>query len=292
MPKRYGAGELYGLDFSALNPEYIRRLSTISHREMDCPFKPLVPGKPNIKCNKKGGVCSLRQFEFSESKSVQACGSLVTTCPNRFLEGGSVAEWVGEILLGTKKPISISELPFLMGEVQKEDDDQDAVGKIDQVLVHVEGALLKWCALEMQAVYFSGGSMENDFKIMRKWDGPGIPFPAVQRRPDFRSSGPKRLMPQLQIKVPTISRWGKKMAVVIDCAFWNSLGVMREVKELSNSEIVWLVVKYESANERYILSRDQVHFTTLNGAVEGLTGGTPMSLERFESQIRARLPRA
>lgn len=50
---------------------------------------------------------------------------------------------------------------------------------------------------------------------MREWAGPGVPFPQVQRRPDLRSSGPKRLMPRLQIKVPTISRWGEEMAVVI-----------------------------------------------------------------------------
>lgn len=181
-----------------------------------------------------------------------------------------------------------------MGEIEGgEEDDSNAVGKIDQVLVHIDGDALKWCALEMQAVYFSGKSMENDFKIMREWTGPGIPFPAVQRRPDFRSSGPKRLMPQLQTKVPTISRWGRKMAVVVDREFWNSLGLMREVKDLSNSEIVWFVVTYElSADGRFQLKRDQLHFTTLNSAVEGLTGGTPMSLERFESQIRARLPQA
>ena len=77
--------------------------------------------------------------------------------------------------------------------------------------------------MEFQAVYFSGMSMENDFKLMREWIGLGVPFPHVQRRPDFRSSGPKRLMPQLQIKVPTISRWGKKMTVVIDSSFWDSL---------------------------------------------------------------------
>jgi hypothetical protein len=103
-----------------------------------------------------------------------------------------------------------------MGEIQADEaSDQDAVGKIDEVLVNADGGALRWCALEIQAVYFSGSSMENDFKIMREWTGPGVPFPEVQRRPDFRSSGPKRLMPQLQIKVPTISRWGKKMAVVI-----------------------------------------------------------------------------
>jgi hypothetical protein len=75
-------------------------------------------------------------------------------------------------------------------------------------LVNAEGGALRWCALEFQAVYFSGKSMENDFKAMGDWIGPGVPFPTVQRRPDFRSSGPKRLMPQLQIKVPTVTRSG------------------------------------------------------------------------------------
>ena len=81
------------------------------------------------------------------------------------------------------------------------------------------------------------------------------------------------------------------MAVVIDRAFWDSLGVMREVRDLSNCEIVWFVVSFAPAKDgRFSLTRDATHFTTLVNAVEGLTGGTPMSLERFESQIRDRLP--
>jgi len=177
-----------------------------------------------------------------------------------------------------------------MGEIQAEEQEADAVGMIDKVLVSAEGQLLKWCALEMQAVYFSGKSMENDFKEMRTWTGPGIPFPKVHRRPDFRSSGPKRLMPQLQTKVPTISRWGKKMAVVIDKAFWDSLSEMREVKDLSNAEIAWFVLTFATPVEgRFQLKPDSVHFTTLTNAVEGLTGGTPVSLEIFENEIRARM---
>jgi hypothetical protein len=202
-------------------------------------------------------------------------------------------QWVGEILLGTQNPAVISELPFLMGDAGSDEDEQGTVGKIDQVLVNAETSILRWCAVEMQAVYFSGASMENDFKEMRKWSGPGVPFPKVQRHPDFRSSGPKRLMPQLQIKVPTISRWGKKMAVVVDKAFWESLSQMREVKDISNSDIVWFVVSFTESNAgRFALQRHKMHFTTLSHAVEGLTGGTPMSLDRFESEIRARLRRS
>jgi hypothetical protein len=292
MPSRYGTGELYGCDFSALSPERIRELSLASHKNIACPFKPARPGKAPPKCNKKGGVCSLRQLVQDEQGNVAPRGEPATTCPNRFLEGSLIAEWVGETLLGTSKPLVISQLPFLMGEIQSEEEaDQDAVGKIDAVLVNTEGAELRWCALEFQAVYFSGKSMENDFKVMREWAGPGIPFPPVQRRPDFRSSGPKRLMPQLQIKVPTISRWGKKMAVVIDRSFWESLSEIREIKNLSNCEIVWFVVSFTPEQDgRFSLQRHETHFTTLNNAVEGLTGGTPMSLDRFEKQIRARLP--
>lgn len=292
MPIRYGTGELYGFDFTALPPERIRDLSSTQHREMECPFKPRQPGKGVPRCNKKGGVCSLRQLSRDGDGHVSGKGDPVTTCPSRFLEGDVVSKWVGETLLGTPNPTVVSELPFLMGEIQDEEAvDQDAVGKIDEVLVHREGNTLRWCALEFQAVYFSGKSMENDFKVMREWNGPGVPFPQVHRRPDFRSSGPKRLMPQLQIKVPTIARWGKKMAVVIDRAFWDSLGTMREVKDISNCEIVWFVVSFTpTANGRFELTRHGVHYTTLGNAVEGLTGGTPMSLERFETQIRDRLP--
>jgi hypothetical protein len=292
MPSRYGTGELYGFDFSTLPPERIREFSLASHKNMVCPFKRAQPEKPLPKCNKKGGVCSLRLFLQDDQGNVIPKGEPVTTCPNRFLEGSLIAEWVGETLLGTSKPLVVSELPFLMGEIQAEEEaDPDAVGKIDEVLVNLESGEIRWCALEIQAVYFSGKSMENDFKQMREWTGPGVPFPQVQRRPDFRSSGPKRLMPQLQIKVPTISRWGKKMAVVIDLPFWNSLGEMREVKDLSNCEIVWFVVSFAPSKDgRFSLQRHKTHFTTLDNAVEGLTGGTPMSLDRFERQIRDRLP--
>lgn len=290
MASRYGTGELYGFDFCALSPEQIRKLSAAPYKSQDCPFKHAAPGKPKPRCNKKGGVCSLRVLS-QDKEGVSGKGEPVITCPNRFLEGNLVAQWVGETLLGTASPLVISELPFLMGEIQSEEGEEDAVGKIDEVLVNPADGNLRWCALEFQAVYFSGKSMENDFRIMRDWAGPGIPFPAVQRRPDFRSSGPKRLMPQLQIKVPTISRWGKKMAVVIDKAFWESLGEMREVRELSNCEIVWFVVSYApSTDGRFALKRHETHFTTLINAVEGLTGGMPMSLERFEKQIRDRLP--
>ena len=220
MASRYGTGELYGLDLCALPAHGIRELASAPYKSQPCPFKAALPGKPAPRCNKKGGVCSLRLLKQGADGRVEGKGEPVVTCPNRFLEGNLVAEWVGETLLGTSRPVVISELPFLMGEIQSEEGEEGAVGKIDEVLVNAEGGALRWCALEFQAVYFSGKSMENDFRVMREWTGPGVPFPAVQRRPDFRSSGPKRLMPQLQIKVPTISRWGPDWVTTTEGELW------------------------------------------------------------------------
>lgn len=289
---RYGVGEIYGFDLSHLPAGKVRELSLLDHKGVPCPFKPKAKSRSQPRCSKQGGVCSLRQYARSADGHVEALDLPVTTCPHRFLEHGLIFEWVGETLLGTRSPLVISELPFLMSQ-DETTENGNAVGMIDKVLVNPSGPQLRWCALEMQAVYFSGGKMENDFKVMRKWRGSELPFPQAQRRPDFRSSGPKRLMPQLQIKVPTISRWGKKMAVVVDKAFWESLGAMREVKDVSNSEIAWFVLSYAPATGgRFHLQRHAVHFTTLDHAVEGLTGGMPVSLESFESEVRARLPQS
>jgi hypothetical protein len=64
------------------------------------------------------------------------------------------------------------------------------------------------------------------------------------------------------------------------------------MRDLSNSEIAWFVVSFaESVDGRFALEPHEVHFTTLSHAVEGLTGGTPMSLENFENEIRARMQR-
>lgn len=283
---RYGTGELYGFDLTMLTPARIRTLANAPFKSQPCPFR-----GNRLPCNKNGGVCTLRQFSKVAAGDVEPVqgASLVATCPNRFYDNDTVLAWVGKVLLGTDKPIVLTELPFLMSTKGNKDNDPVAVGKIDMVLVHPEITTLQWCALEIQAVYFSGASMSKDFAVMKDWQGPGLPFPQGIRRPDFRSSGPKRLMPQLQIKVPTISRWGNKMAVVVDQPFWNSLGSISEVDHISNCDIVWFVMDYRHNGKGFHMEPKGLHLTTLDRAVEGLTGGKPTSLADFEKILHAKL---
>jgi hypothetical protein len=264
---RYGTGELYGFDFAALSPDRIRTLANASFKSHPCPFR-----GGGSACNKIGGVCTLRQFSKTGSAvtAVQD-SSLVATCPSRFYDAGVALSWAGRTLLDTDAPIVLTELPFLKSVTAGAVTDPSTVGKIDMVLVHPDT------------------SMSKDFNVMKKWREPGLPFPQGIRRPDFRSSGPKRLMPQLQIKVPTISRWGKKMAVVVDLPFWESLGSITEVDHVSNCDIAWCVMKYHHDGTRFCMEPAALHLTTLDRAVEGLTGGKPTTLSDFEKTLRAKL---
>jgi hypothetical protein len=128
---------------------------------MMCPFK-----QTGGLCNKKGGVCSIARYEHDAGGTARIQGPPVTTCPNRFLEDAMVFQWVGEIIVGSGSPNVVTEVPFLLAGNEGA-RDQNEVGRIDSVLVNIEQESISWCALEMQAVYFSGGKMEDDFAVMR-----------------------------------------------------------------------------------------------------------------------------
>ncbi len=300
---RFGIGEWYGRLYFSLAIEERRELAARAlgrGERPSCPFKPVVAGELQP-CTKKGGVCSLRLYEkTAEGGAIPVEGkgrALRAVCPNRFREKDTVVHWVGELLVGTDEPLAVGEVGFLTSESVSElssadapdDEDGDDVGRIDSVLMHPNLDNFAWCAVELQAVYFSGPGMTSEFKQAETWEGEQVPFPTGIRRPDYRSSGPKRLMPQLQIKVPTLRRWGKKMAVVVDEAFFSALGRMDDVPEPSNADIAWFIVKFEERGSTAELQPDRVQFTTLERAVEGLTAGKPVSLPEFERRIKLKL---
>lgn len=223
-------------------------------------------------------------------------GSLTVTCPLRFHENRVVFNWAGEEILGITDAQNLAlagEVRFLENPYNNlEADDSEDVGHIDLILVDkqsVQAEFLKWCALEIQAVYFSGRAMESEFKAIIAGSSDALPFPAKNRRPDYRSSGPKRLMPQLQIKVPSLRRWGKKMAVVIDSQFFSWISTMEEVNDISNCDIVWFIADFEEEGEMAKICPGKIVYTTLERAIDGLTGGIPVSMATFENRIRAKV---
>ncbi|WP_321871970.1 NotI family restriction endonuclease [Paraburkholderia tropica] len=299
---RFGIGEWYGLNLAQMTPaerQYYAAECLKPKKQrtpQPCPFQ---ARKADAICSKNGGVCSLRQYSYTaHAENGRAVGIPVTgkqgdlraTCPYRFHEALDVFKWVGEKILDDPNPTLVGEVGFLEAGATTDNEGGDDVGRIDMVLVSnktVDGAPMKWAALEIQAVYFSGNAMKGEFEAFNDTDVDWLIFPAGRRRPDYRSSGPKRLMPQLQIKVPTLRRWGKKMAVVVDRAFFDSIGEMDDVPDISNADIAWFIVRFEEVEgeKRTRIVRDEVRYTTLERSVEGLTGGKPVSLPAFETRI-------
>ena len=294
---RFSIAEWYGVPLTLLSAEQrsgfaeIQALPKKERPPIPCPFQ------DGLACNKNGGVCTLRLYEQSiETHLVQPVtdplkGALRTMCPLRFEEDKTIYNWVGETVLGCADPLILGEIGFLETPLSNDVDTASSdVGRIDKVLVVPHSNPLSWCALEVQAVYFQGKAMSNDFNAILKQTDDSLHFSPVTRRPDYRSSGPKRLMPQLQIKVPSLRRWGRKMAVVVDRSFFQAMGKMRTVKHISNSDVAWFVVRYdETESKRFRLVPDDVYLTTLEDSVEGLTAGVPVSRDTFEQRILFKL---
>lgn len=303
---RYGIAEWYGHAFTKLTGAQRRKfaaaaLSETGNVNFICPF--LGSLIPNIKCSKAGGVCSIRKYtRGSDGTVVPADDRIVSVCPSRFLENADVLRWVGEVVLGTSHPASIKEVPFLEKletgatvkekvSTEQEDEETKKAGRIDWILVESTGTDLHWCALETQAVYFSGKQMGHEFELYRH-GGDAIAFPSATRRPDYRSSGPKRLAPQLLVKVPELRKWGRKTAVVVDEYFFDNMSELPQVSVrggkpqdlLEASEVVWFVVGYDPETGR--LTRVKHLYAHLDQSIAALNATRPVSKGQFEEQLR------
>lgn len=309
----FGIAEWYGQLFRLLDDSARKHYAAAGSTKgaFPCPYLHQVPAlgpqTKNLNCKKPGGVCSIRNFHDPVGSGDISFGPITTTCPNRFVEQGTVLRHIADRVLGCPEPHFAKELPFLKrpssasAQQSISDDEEDPetaeqkqglvdkedVGKIDLVLVDPDDKE-NWCAVELQAVYFSGKEMPADIKAVAAHSGNGVPMPTGARRPDFRSSGPKRLMPQLMIKVPTLRRWGKKMVVVVDAPFFDALDPMSQADHISNCDIVWVIVRFdeELGSPRATLKVDRTVFATLEESIKALTAGTPTTLPAFEAKLR------
>lgn len=305
---RFGIAEWFGKPFISQSPIERRKFAQVSlsetgNKTLPCPF--LGALITDVRCSKTGGVCSIRRYAQAENGAVSiAPGPVVTVCPWRFLEGANILRWVGKVILGTDRPIVVKEVPFLEklktdrgtgSETEAESEDDDEVrkaGRIDWILVNPDSADLRWCALETQAVYFSGKKMHREFKAYKSVKDNKIIFPEEVRRPDYRSSGPKRLAPQLSVKVPELRNWGRKTAIVIDRYFFENMSNLPEVAVrgrneqdmLDAAEVVWFVLDYDEATGQ--LKPLKHLYTKLDESVKALNATRPIGKNTFEDDLR------
>lgn len=287
---RYGIAEWFGDDPQDLShTERVERAGLAADKATGvhaCRFAAALD--PGARCGKPGGVCSMRRFLRDGDAARPTDDSPVVFCPQRFLEDGAVLRWVGATMLGSERPICIREIPFLAKQAADGETEDKRAGRIDWVLVHPDaGPALRWCALESQSVYFSGRAMADDFSAWATCPDGSAPFPTAVRRPDYRSSGPKRLAPQLRVKVPELRAWGAKTAVVVDEYFFSQMRGVAELAagdtadRLANAGVVWFVVGFDGAR----LQPRRAVFTRLDNAIDALNATRPVGKTAFEAEI-------
>lgn len=283
--ERFGIGEWFGHTIESVTADFRKGLAAdalgANENGRPCPFR-----NGNPRCPKAGGVCSLRAYRAHE-ESVELTDRRAIVCPSRFEQDDILIRWLAEILDYGAEPKVAREAPFMRSTATGK-----WAGKVDMVVAHDGDGQLKWCGLEIQAVYFSGQGMRSEFTRLRENADDVPPFPDAVRRPDWRSSGAKRLMPQLQIKVPTLRRWGSKMAVAVDAPFFDAIGGPSEMptQDLNDGDIIWLVPELqESAEGDLTLVRGHWEVLTLEESGQRLLAAVTVPREEFETGLQSRL---
>ncbi len=242
-----------------------------------CPFK-------GGKCNKSSnadplGICSL-----------EVGGRATAICPVRFLETDKIFKAAAEIAFGKGSTFAIfPEIKLLHVEDQKTGRTKK-IGKVDFLLGKVAGSqIVDFAALEIQATYFSGKSIRPALKHYLEY---GVIDKSISdRRPDFRSSAQKRLMPQLQLKVPVFRRWGKKFFVVVDTAFFGALPQFKTTTP-SNSEIIWLCFPIERSVQAFHLGKPDVVASHWDDVSTALREGRAPESDEIVGELSKRLANA
>ncbi len=288
MSARYGIAEWYGRSLTGLSRterQHLAEIALTNGPAPPCPFqKNLRP------CRKRGGVCSLQRYRKSADGQLGLPeGAPVIVCPSRFEEQQLLVVWLAEIVGFSRKDAMLArEIPFMHGT-----ETGKAAGKIDMVVASSASKdELKWYGLEIQAVYFSGPGMTSEFENQRDCARALPPFPDAIRRPDWRSSSAKRLMPQLQIKVPTLRRWGSKLAVAVDGPFFDSLGGVASdySRDLNDGDVIWLIPELKRQTDgRYQLSAGHWEALTLEASTNKLLAAETVRRDTFEQNLKTKL---
>ena len=288
---RYGIAEWFGEPLLALTPARRSEFARRALQRGDAPQCPFQQG--DVQCSKKGGVCSIQRYEAdSGGRIAAAVGEPVVVCPRRFQESQMLIRWLAEIVgIEGDSAYVAREVPFMRGTRTGK-----PAGKIDLVIAEADEPNFRgagrWYGLEIQAVYFSGEGMPGEFERMLDDEQDAPPFPSKVRRPDWRSSSAKRLMPQLEIKVPTLRRWSSKVAVAVDKPFFDSMGgpSRNASRDLDDGDIIWLVPEFRRSDDHSIrMGRGHFEVLTLEDSRPRLLAAETISRGEFEETLRRKL---
>tara|TARA_R110000787_G_scaffold16622_44_gene51471 strand:- start:20704 stop:21543 length:840 start_codon:yes stop_codon:yes gene_type:complete len=240
-----------------------------------CPFR----SSPCTKSRKTDpiGICSL-------SDGVEAA----SLCPVRFLENNKCFHDAASLAFGDGVSFGIfPEIRILKIESGEDGQRERKIGKVDYLLGKIEaGKITDFAAVEVQAVYFSG--VEIRTPMYHYLEHRQLDLANSERRPDFRSSAQKRLVPQLQLKVPVFRRWGKKFFVVVDTQFFRAIPDFKTTTQ-SNSELTWLCYPFAKDGDGYAMKEPNIVFSEWDEIQNSLREGSPPEPSEIVEELQLKL---
>lgn len=243
----------------------------------------------NRRCPFRSGPCT----KASRTDPIGICslsdGATATaTCPVRFIQNDSIFRDAARIAFGDGASFGVFPEVHILTIEARDGRRPRKIGKVDYLLGRIEeGVITDFAALEVQGVYFSGDEIRPALKHYLEHGS--LDEAISDRRPDFRSSAQKRLMPQLFLKVPVFRRWGKKFFVAIDAHFFAELPRFSETNSQKNSELTWLIYSLAKQGPDYTLTGPTVAFSEWESVYHALREGVPPEEQEIIRELQAKL---
>lgn len=272
MPKQ-PLGEVFGFPITNNSDDANRNRS-----QRLCSFNNKVANCTKDKTLDPLGVCSVLEGD-----------SLTITCPVRFREKWLIASDTADWFF----PPNANWTSLV--EVKLNDRYGKSAGNIDVVLVSYDehGKIIDFGSCEVQAVYISGNIRAPFARFMKNpakesdmdWTGERN-YPHA----DYLSSSRKRLAPQLLFKGGILHAWGKKQAVAIDRAFFNTLPKLAKVSR-EDAEIALFVYDLVLDEHRnvYELRLMEIVYAKFGSAMLKLTKTKAGPIDAFLGKLQEKL---
>lgn len=265
--------EVFGFPIDNMSDE-----ATKSRDNTLCPYNNKEPKCTKDKKDDPLGVCAVFEQDYT-----------AITCPVRFRQNWIIVEDAAKFFFPAGAQWKILQ------EVRLKDKQGKSAGNIDLVLASVDGdgKIIDFGAIEVQGVYISG-NVRNPFEYYMEdpsgrkdmnWKGQKN-YPG----PDYLSSSRKRLAPQLIFKGGILKSWGKKVAVILDQGFFDTLPALEEVPK-DQAEIAWFIydLELDSRTNLYTLIRRKTVYTKFAESLEKITRSEPGKMVDFIDSLRKKL---
>ncbi len=261
-----------------------------------CPHLTALTGL-DWRCSKPGGLCAVQRYARNGAGGVSLTGDQVAICPSRIVSKAVLGAIAKTVLGPTVDAVLVKEVPYSVSLTKTLKNGEPAsAGRIDWLLVDVANPK-RFCAVETQSVYMSGKTQDTTFQAFVDAMG-DMAMPPLYRHPDYKSSVPKRLAPQLESKARHLSSTSRKTVVLVDEFVRANMSLLHEVPvpaaysadpekaakhKLNSCEVVFAIVSLSGGS----LAVTEYLYCSIEAARAALNAVAAMSHADFESVVQS-----